>query len=113
MSVRFVFYMLEFLILSLATWRLSSLLVEPEDDGPWELFGKFRQLMGVKHDENTGLFYGKNFIAQALLCVWCISIWVGLGLGITYLMWGDPAVYFAFPFALSGAAIIVERIVNG
>lgn len=67
----------------------------------------------MRLDEDTGIYYGTNEIAKGVLCVFCVSIWIGLGLGIAYLILGNPAVYFAFPFALSGAAIIVERIVNG
>ncbi len=62
---------LDIVILMFATWRLSSLLVDPEDDGPWEVFGKLRHLVGVRHDQASGLFYGRNFVAQALLCTWC------------------------------------------
>ena len=104
---------IDFLVLSLATWRLSSLIATPGDDGPFDMFGKFRKLVGVRLDEVTGVYYGTNVVAKAVECVWCTSFWIGLGLGIFYLISGSPAVYFAFPFALSGAAIIVERIVNG
>lgn len=114
MSVLF-YYMdiVDLLILGLATWRLSSLVSTPGDDGPWEMFMKFRKLMGVEHDENTGLYYGKNVIAQGLTCVFCVSVWIGVALGILYLCFGDWTVCFSMPFALSSAAIIVERIVNG
>ena len=104
---------IDFLVLSLATWRLSSLIATPGDDGPFDMFGKFRKLVGVRLDEKTGVYYGTNEIAKGIICIYCVSVWIGLGLGIAYLTSGSPAVYFAFPFALSGAAIIVERIVNG
>lgn len=108
-----LFYMLDFLILSLATWRLSSLIAVPDDDGPWEMFLRFRKFVGVEYDDETGFFYGKNEFAKGILCVWCISFWVGLGLGLLYYFFGESVVWCSFPFALSGAAIIVERIANG
>ena len=104
---------IDFLILSLATWRLSSLIATPGDDGPWEIFMKFRKLMGVEYDEKTGLYHGTNVFARAIECVFCISIWLGIALTILYLYFGDWTVCFSLPFALSGAAIIVERIANG
>ena len=104
---------IDLLILSLATWRLSSLIATPGDDGPWEMFLRFRRIMGVRLDDDTGIYYGTNELARGILCVWCTSVWVGFGLGILYLVLGVPTVYVAFPFALSGAAIIIERIVNG
>ena len=103
----------DFLILGLATWRLSSLIATPGDDGPWEMFLKFRELVGVKHDKDTGQYYGTNVFAKAIECVWCVSVWIGIALGILYLYFGDWTVCFSLPFALSGAAIVVERIANG
>ncbi len=104
--------LLNFLILTLATWRISSLLVDPEDDGPWDMFGKFRQLMGVKYDEQTGIYYGRNFIAQALLCVWCSSVYVGTAFTIGHFIEPDVTFIIAFPFALSTGAIVIDRLVN-
>ena len=59
-------------ILALATWRLSSLLVR--EDGPFDVFGKFRSAVGVKYDEHSRP-YGTNPVAEALTCLWCTSIW--------------------------------------
>ena len=104
--------MLDFLILSFATWRLSSLLATPDDDGPWEMFLRFRRFAGVEYDENTGYYFGTNEFSKGLICVWCVSFWIGLGLGLLYYFFGDWIVWFSLPFALSAAAIIVERIVD-
>jgi hypothetical protein len=104
---------LDIIILALATWRLSSLLVDPEDDGPWELFGKFRHLVGVRRDKETGLFYGKNVAAQALLCIFCSSVWVGITIAALYILFPSIAVMASLPLALSTGAILLERIING
>lgn len=104
---------LDIVILMLATWRLSSLLVDPEDDGPWEVFGKFRHLLGVRHDKASGLFFGKNVMAQALLCIFCTSVWIGLAIAILYISYPSIVVMASLPFALSAGAIVLERMING
>ncbi len=104
---------LDIVILMFATWRLSSLLVDPEDDGPWEMFGKFRHLLGVRHDDETGLFYGTNVVAQALMCVYCTSIWVGIAIVASYIFFPSIVTMASLPLALSAGAIVLERIING
>ena len=103
----------DFLILTFATWRLSSLLVDPEDDGPWEVFGKLRHLVGVRHDQASGLFFGKNVVAQAFMCVFCMSVWIGIAIAILYTSYPSIMVMASLPFALSAGAIVLERIING
>lgn len=104
---------IEFVVLGLATWRLSSLVATPDDDGPWEMFLRFRKAVGVEYDEQTGMYYGKNEFSRGIMCVWCVSVWIGVVLGFFYWLLGDAVVWCSLPFALSGAAIVVERIANG
>ena len=104
---------LDIVVLMLATWRLSSLLVDPEDDGPWEMFGKLRHLVGVRHDQASGLFFGRNVVAQAFMCVFCMSVWIGIAIAILYTSFPSIMVMASLPFALSAGAIVLERIING
>lgn len=85
--------LLTLLILIAATWRLSSLLVNEE--GPFGLFLKFRLLVAGATDLFT--------------CIWCLSLWIGLGFSLLY--WYSPIVTFwvALPFALSGGAIAWDK----
>ncbi len=99
---------MELILIALATWRVSSLLVFEE--GPFMLLVKMRGLAGVYYDEYSEP-QGKNVIARALLCVFCISFWIGLGFTVLYFY--GLAFWVALPFALSAAAIIIERIVDG
>ena len=89
--------LLHFIILAFATWRLSSLLVN--EDGPNRLLNSFREQVS----DWTGL----------LDCVFCTSVHVGIILGVAY--WFYPVITFwiMLPFALSGAAIMADRIING
>ena len=89
--------LLHFIILSLATWRLSSLLVN--EDGPNRLFNSFREQVS----DWTGL----------LDCVWCVSIWIGIILVVIYFFYPVITFWIMLPFALSGAAIMVDKWVNG
>ena len=99
---------MELILIALATWRVSSLLVFEE--GPFMLLVKLRSLVGVYYDEFSEV-QGKNVVARALTCVWCTSIWVALGFSVLHYF--GLAYWVALPFALSAAAIIIERIVDG
>lgn len=102
--------MLELVILGLATWRISSLLVN--EDGPWDLLGRLRDTLGVSYNEFSEP-EGSNVLSRMLTCVWCISPWVA---GLVYLSWvWIPTTTLAITtvLALSGFAIIVEKWVNG
>jgi len=80
----------------LAVWRVTHLL--QAEDGPWNLIVRLRK------------FAGNGFWGQLLDCFYCLSLWIAapfawfLGQGIKerLLLW----------LALSGAAILLERITN-
>jgi len=96
------------LIAALATWRLTTLLVN--EDGPLDMLVKFRSFIGIEWDAQSEP-YGTNFIAEAFTCVWCLSIWIGAVVAIFVtptLIW-----YPAYALALSAAAIIIEETING
>jgi hypothetical protein len=100
--------MLDLLVLVLATWRLTSLLVW--EDGPFEALARLRRVLGVRYDE-ANRPYGGNWFARGLVCPACASVWFGLAWGVAYGLWPD-ARWLAWPLALSAGAIVVERIVN-
>lgn len=87
--------MLEFVILGLATYRLSILLIH--DDGPWAIIARFRDLIGVGYDEYSQPL-PRNELAKLFTCIYCLSFWVG-----QLMAWGDPLE----GLALSGATIIL------
>tara|TARA_R110002167_G_scaffold89203_1_gene240643 strand:- start:17016 stop:17333 length:318 start_codon:yes stop_codon:yes gene_type:complete len=63
-------------ILGLACWRISNLLMYEE--GPFNLIFKLRSAIGVidayGDDESTWTV----FISKLMSCMFCFSIWVGL-----------------------------------
>jgi hypothetical protein len=86
----------ELVIASLVVWRLTHLFWG--EDGPWNCFVRLRKLAG------------DSLIGQALDCFYCLSLWIALP--IAYWMgasWPDRAMAW---MALSGAAILLERITS-
>lgn len=102
----------ELVVMSLATWRISSLFVH--DDGPFDAFKKLREAAGVEYYDD-GLLVIKYYkgLAKLLTCVWCVSIWVGIFAVFAWAIAPALAVWLMLPFALSGAAVLVEEVVNG
>jgi hypothetical protein len=97
------------IILALATWRLSSLL--SDEPGPWDLFETIRSKIGIVYLDD-GSRDGKNELARNILCTWCNSLYfVGLSWALLYVLLGDLVVLLALPFALSTAAIYIERFI--
>ncbi len=94
-----------FLLLSLATWRFSSLLAD--EDGPFEIFEKIRTFLGVRTDPKTGKQFFMNSIAKGVVCVWCNSIWFG---GLLALLLDNTSVimYLLHVLALSAIAVIID-----
>jgi len=96
-------------ILILATWRLSSLLAD--EAGPWDMFSRLRVLAGVRYDD-VGQPYGTNALARGVMCVWCVSVWVGAGWALLYYVAPGVAFWLALPFALSGGTILIEEMIH-
>lgn len=98
----------EFLIFSLATWRLSSLLVN--EAGPFDMFVKIRELTGIQHnEEKEPLVIPERFFSSLLSCVWCCSVWAAIFWLILSLIFGEIALLLAIPLAMSTVAIILAK----
>lgn len=84
---------IEFILSSLAIWRICSLLVNEE--GPYEIFHKLR----LKVDNYS----------DVLRCIWCLSIWISIPFAI-YLV--DGVEILIYILALSSTAIIIDAIIE-
>lgn len=101
----------EFLVFCLATWRVSSLLVNEE--GPFYVFKRLRESVGIEHDEAGNVFMiPGTFFAGILSCVWCSSMWVGFGWVVFWLTVPWLALLWAMGLAFSAGAILIEGIVR-
>lgn len=101
---------MDFLILTLATWRISNLFVN--EDGPFMLFAELRRLAGVTYDEASEPI-ASNEAAKLLTCVFCFSVWLGLAVAVAYYFYPIRTYWVCLPFALSAGAIALDRWVNG
>jgi fatty acid desaturase len=95
-----------YVLLALATWRISSLLVN--EDGPWHVFARLRALVGVRHDDEFQPV-ASNVVAGAFTCIWCMSVWVALALSVLSWFWSGVAAWIVLPLALSAGAIMIAK----
>lgn len=66
--------LVQFIISSLAVWRVSSLLVN--EPGPWYVFKRLREQQGFQYYPDGDTLHEPD--NHVLGCVWCTSIWVAL-----------------------------------
>lgn len=95
---------MDFLLLALATWRITSLLVN--EAGPYQMFHRFRYLVGIRYDTQSQPV-STNEIAAMLLCSWCTSFWVALILSILWLLLPDITRFLCLFLAASTVSIVV------
>ena len=81
--------MLDFLLLSLAVWRVTALLVY--DSGPRDVFVRLRDVLG-----------------GPLSCFWCTSVWVSLVASFVY----APKKLLSW-WAVAGASVLIDEIRMG
>lgn len=94
------------LIFSLATWRLSFMLVH--ETGPYDIFGKLRDAVGVSYDEYGNIVAGRT-MGELFACVNCMSVWVAVALFVLCLINQWWFYLVATPFAASGVATIINK----
>ena len=97
-----------FFYLSLAAWRLASLVAN--EDGPWLIFKRLRQraeqwCKSYRFCRELGLY-------ELVSCEWCNSIWIGAGLTVLYFWRGETILYLALPLAFSTVTIIIKHLVE-
>lgn len=65
----------------LATWRLTNLIVDKDEVGPFNVLSRIRYAIGVRYDDLSEP-YGTTEVSKAASCVWCTSIWVAMFIAI-------------------------------
>ena len=83
-----------FMILILATWRLTHLLAK--EDGPFEVVFRMRKSLG------------DSLFGKLMDCFYCLSLWIS----VPFALYGGHAWVdrLLLWLALSGAACLLERI---
>jgi len=101
--------LVEVFLFGATVWRISSLLVFEE--GPCHVFERMRKWIGVRYDEHSDR-YGTNVIAEAFLCVWCLSVWVAGLLVTSWVLLPLPTSLLMLICTASTTAIVIERMVR-
>lgn len=78
--------LISIIILALATWRLSHMLVI--EDCPYRLCARLRHLVG-----------------GALMCIYCTSLWISV---LMLVLWYTDLYVIVYVFAISGLALIMR-----
>lgn len=132
--------LIEFIAVCLATFRVSEMLVA--ERGPYQILRRIRTWAGIFEVDQAGMeavelnaimedsdttpldmpgYWAWNEVGQLLLCIWCLSVWVGLALTLIVLA-GHVAAhtlqpigyYVALPFAASAVSgLIKAKWLNG
>lgn len=85
-----------FVVSTLAVWRVVHLL--NAEDGPFDLLLKLRKLAGA------------GFWGELLDCFYCLSVWIAVPFAwFLAQRWSERLLLWP---ALSGAAILVERLTS-
>lgn len=84
---------IDLLILALATWRLAYLI--SKEDAPFKLMARFRTRFPL---------------GGGTACIYCTSVWAGIGL---YLLLLTPAYFIVYMLAASGGAMLLHRYTGG
>jgi hypothetical protein len=69
-----------------------------KEDGPWGLFQRLRQKLAA------------GFLKTLVTCFYCLSVWIALPFAL--FLKGNFAEVFVGWLALSGAAILAERLIK-
>jgi hypothetical protein len=81
----------------LATWGLSALLYY------WKGFAWLHRWAKTDVVDKNG--QSVTFVGRQLQCFWCITVWVSVPMTILALF--QP--WFLYPFALTGASILLSK----
>lgn len=99
------------LILGLATWRASNLLVN--ERGPFDVFIHLREWAGIQHDQDGMVtIIPDGFFPGVLSCVWCSSMWVGLFWTVFYWIIPGMALFCGVILGLSSLTILLDRWIH-
>lgn len=79
--------LLDFLLLSIATWRLSYMIVK--EDGPYNILTRFR---------------ARFSLGGLTTCIYCLSVWIAALLYVVFI-YAAPIVYV---LAVSGGALMLR-----
>lgn len=98
-------YSIWLIVAGLATWRITSILYREK------IMSGLRKKIGEKPDPyvTSETIFPDSFLGNLFNCFLCLSVWVGIGVGIIWLVFP----YALIPFALSAIAIFLDERLYG
>jgi hypothetical protein len=94
---------MEFLILSLAVWRTAVLVTQ--DDGPARICAYMRAYFVPAGTEARD-----GSLGELVTCPYCLSVWLGIAVWLSWLSWPTETLLASLPLALAGAAAAVHKL---
>lgn len=110
--------LVQFLVLTLATWRIAYAIYDDSQSGPFFLLDRLRYSIGIRYDEQSRRATvaepaWKRELASMHMCMNCMSMWYGLLAALIWLIvprdYRDAIFYLALPFAISTAIILIYK----
>lgn len=101
---------LSLIIMALAITRLSQLF--KDEYGLFGIFERLRDAVGVDEDMEGGRvgdMAQPNQIAGVLSCIWCVSLWLAIGVVIAFYLFPVIVFWGCLPFALSELVILLDK----
>lgn len=100
--------LLDFTLIGLATWRVSSLLVT--EAGPFDIFQRLRDWLRV-YPVKTGdevVCQSESAAFGMFCCIWCMSVWISALMLAVHTV--APVVVWWL--AVSALAIVAQQVVH-
>lgn len=98
------------LLLGCATWRMTSLI--GEEVGPFDMFTKIREWLGITHYENgLPMQYPNTFAGKLFSCNYCLSVWIAGFVVALYIFLPTFAIWFALWLTLSTITILLGEVI--
>lgn len=111
------FTFLELIIISLASFRLTRLIVfDKITEFVREPF--FEEAVEMNEEGIEEIYYVpkkgriKGFVGELLSCYWCTGVWSAIFICLSYLLWPQIATPCLFILAVAGLAAIIETIIQ-
>jgi hypothetical protein len=75
------------------------------EEGPFKLFERFRDLLGVTYE-------GENFTSKLFSCVYCLSMWTSIFFWVLFVLNPLVGIIVAGPFALSAGVCFIDHLIE-
>ena len=99
--------MIKLISMGLATWRMSRMFYDLEEDGPFDVLHRIRMKAGIWSTLEPDTMAGR-----AITCPYCVSWWVGLLFATLYIVSPKLAFIASLPFSLSAVVILMYEHID-